>query len=214
MPDLQFDVFDAFWTQLFTGANIDLDTATIKMTLHAATYAPDLAANDFFNDATNELGTASGYTAGGVTLTTKVAGIVTANSWGKSRANSTAYRLGEIVRPATGNGFVYRCSVAGTSGGSIPTYPTVIGTTVADGGVTWTCVGTRVFRFTSDPVVWAAPFDAGPFRRAVLWLDTGGASSTDPLIAVASYPSDTTGQSGSHTITPDSANGWLALPLP
>jgi hypothetical protein len=214
MTDIGFSVYDAFWTNLFNAANIDLDTATVKLTMHAAAYAPNLATDDFFNDATNELGTASGYTAGGITLANKVSGIVAANSWAKAHTVSTAWRLGEIVRPAAGNGFLYRCSVAGTGGGSAPSWPTVIGTTVADGGATWTCVGTKAYRFTSDPVVWSAPFDAGPFQRLVLWIDTGGAAATDPLIAVASYASAQIGQSGSWTITPDAGNGWLALPLP
>lgn len=55
------------------------------------------------------------------------------------RANSTAYALGNLVTPAaTLNGFVYECTVAGTSGGSAPSWPTVEGASVTDGGVTWT----------------------------------------------------------------------------
>lgn len=49
-------------------AAIDWDTDTFKITLHTATYTPDQDADDFFNDATNELATANGYTAGGATL--------------------------------------------------------------------------------------------------------------------------------------------------
>jgi hypothetical protein len=47
---------------------IDLDSDTFKATLHTATYTPDQDADDFYNDATNELSTANGYTSGGVTL--------------------------------------------------------------------------------------------------------------------------------------------------
>jgi hypothetical protein len=214
MPDITFDLYANFWAQILAAKSIDLDTDTIKMSLHTSTYAPNLTTDDFFNDATNELATAGGYTAGGVTLANKATSLVLADSWTRSRANATAYRVGELVRPATGNGFVYICSVAGTSGGSIPTYPTVVGREVTDGTVVWTCAGVRVFRFTSDPVVWAAPFSAGPFRRAVMRVDTAGADSTDPLIMVGSYPSDITGLDGSHTITPDAANGWVSIPLP
>lgn len=57
-----------------------------------------------------------------------------------TRANSTAYMLGQIVVPATANGYYYICTVAGTSAATIPTYPTTIGTTVVDGGVTWTTI--------------------------------------------------------------------------
>src|SRR4051794_39754986 len=54
------------------------------------------------------------------------------------RANSTAYGLGQQVVPTTLNGYVYQATVAGTSAGSAPTYPTTIGGTVVDGSVTWT----------------------------------------------------------------------------
>jgi hypothetical protein len=213
MPDITFQMYGNFMVSLMNKL-IDMDTDDIKMSLHAAGYSPNLATDDFFNDATNELSTAGGYTVGGVSLTTKSVGLVEANSWSRSRAASTAYRLGELVKPASGNGFVYRCSVAGTTDASLPTYPTVLGREVTDGTVVWTCVGTRVWRFTSDPVVWTAPFSAGPFQRAVIYDNTAGAASADPLIAVASYASAVTGQDGSHTITPDAANGWIAIPLP
>ena len=51
--------------------DIGLVRDSINATLHTTTYTPDLDTHDFFNDATNELGTASGYTAGGVALSNK-----------------------------------------------------------------------------------------------------------------------------------------------
>lgn len=51
---------------------------------------------------------------------------------------STAYTVGEIVRPNPPNGRSYRCTVAGTTGGSAPTFTTTEGGTVVDGSVTWT----------------------------------------------------------------------------
>lgn len=54
-------------------------------------------------------------------------------------ASSTAYALGDVVRPSTRNGFVYEATGAGTSGGTEPVlWPVVAGQTVVDGGVTWT----------------------------------------------------------------------------
>jgi len=47
--------------------------------------------------------------------------------------------LGDAVRPVTRNGYAYECTVAGTTGGSEPTWPTTPGNTVVDGTVTWTC---------------------------------------------------------------------------
>jgi hypothetical protein len=49
---------------------VDWAADTIKCSLHTVTYVPDQDANDFFNDATNEI-TGTGYTAGGVALGSK-----------------------------------------------------------------------------------------------------------------------------------------------
>lgn len=46
-------------------------TDTIKVTAHSSSYTPAQSTHEFFTDATNELPTANGYTAGGATLGTK-----------------------------------------------------------------------------------------------------------------------------------------------
>lgn len=55
-------------------------------------------------------------------------------------AATTAYSLADVRIPTTPNGFQYRVTVAGTSAGSEPTWPTTLGGTVVDGTVTWECV--------------------------------------------------------------------------
>src|SRR6266540_5540708 len=45
---------------------------TIRATLHTSTYVPNAATNEIKADATNELGTANGYTAGGQILTASI----------------------------------------------------------------------------------------------------------------------------------------------
>jgi hypothetical protein len=47
---------------------VNLKTDTIKVALVTSTYTPSADNHDFFNDITNEV-SATGYTAGGVTLT-------------------------------------------------------------------------------------------------------------------------------------------------
>jgi flagellar hook-associated protein 1 FlgK len=55
---------------------------------------------------------------------------------------SHAYVLTDQVRPVPSNGFVYEATtVTGATGAAQPTWPTTVGGTVVDGGVTWTCVG-------------------------------------------------------------------------
>lgn len=48
--------------------SIDWDADTFKLSLHTSSYTPNLDTHDFANDLTNELSSASGYTTGGVTL--------------------------------------------------------------------------------------------------------------------------------------------------
>jgi hypothetical protein len=50
---------------------MDLLSDTIKFSLHTSTYTPNQSTNEVKTDATNELSTAGGYTALGVTVASK-----------------------------------------------------------------------------------------------------------------------------------------------
>jgi hypothetical protein len=52
----------------------------------------------------------------------------------------TSYSVGAYVVPTSPNDHFYKCTAAGTSAASEPTFPTD-GTTVTDGGVTWKDMG-------------------------------------------------------------------------
>lgn len=52
-------------------------------------------------------------------------------------AGTTANSVGDVVKPTTRNGFEYIAVAAGTTGGSEPTFPVILGDTVVDGTVTW-----------------------------------------------------------------------------
>lgn len=132
------------WMNCFTNG-IDLDGATWKLALATATYSPDRDTHDFYNDLTNELSTASGYTAGGVTLSSPTFSY---------DATSDQVRL-DFADPS------------------------------------WTF---------SASVTW---------RYGVVYIDTAGAASTDPLMLLLDWGSSQT-VSGVYTITID-ATGLFAI---
>lgn len=57
-------------------------------------------------------------------------------------AGDTAFSVGDIRRASTAqpSGLWFRCTTAGTSGASEPTWPTDVGSTLADGTVVWTAI--------------------------------------------------------------------------
>jgi hypothetical protein len=55
--------------------------------------------------------------------------------------NSEAVALGVSRRPTTPTGYRYEVTTAGTTHASVePTWPVIIGSTISDGTVVWTCV--------------------------------------------------------------------------
>lgn len=188
--------------------DLDLDNGMFWQ-LHTNSYVPDLVAHQFQSDLTNQLATGGGYTAGDGTTGALAAGAATitvtaANSWAVARANSTAYAVDDVVRPATGNGFLYRATTAGTTGGSIPSFPTVLGQTVADGGVTWEMVGASIVVISFADPVWST-FTATGIRHAVLIDKTSGSAATNPLVALITFGSDQAGGGGNWTIVQHTA---------
>ena len=192
---------------------IDVDTDTLFWTLHTSTYTPNPDTHAYVSSLTNELGTAGGYTAGGLAAGSVTVTYTAANSWGTSRANSTAYVVDDVVRPASGNGFLYRCSVAGTSGGGLPTYSTVLGGSTTDGTVTWETVGAGIVVFDLADPSWAtATF--GPCRYAVLSDRQTGVAGTSPLIGYVDFVVDKTGGGGTFTVTLSATLGFLHIFMP
>lgn len=99
------------WNGLPNGV-FDLDTDTLKVSAHTVAYTPNLDADDFWDDTTNEV-TGGGYTTGGLTLTgvtvVLAAGTVTFDAddfvWQRSATGFTNARKFVIYRstgtPAT-----------------------------------------------------------------------------------------------------------------
>lgn len=171
---------------------------TIKATLHTSSYTPAPDTHAYVSDLSNELTTASGYTVGGLTLASCTCAYTAANSWSTTWPTSTAVALDYVVRPTSGNGYLYRCAVAGTTSSSAPTWPTVVGTTVTDGGVTWECVGSGVVVFNATSPSWStATF--GPCRYLVISDRTPATGATQPLIGYFNFVTDKTGAGGAFT---------------
>ena len=63
---------------------------------------------------------------------------ITTTAW----AASHAYAVGALILDSNGN--VQRCTTAGTSGTTHPTWPTTVGNTVTDGTAVWTCIALAV----------------------------------------------------------------------
>ncbi len=98
--------------------------------------------------------------------------------------NATPYALGDMVEPVTPNGKKFRATTAGTSHASVePTWPTTIGSTVADGTVVWTCVG-PTHPLTEIKLALTSGGLAGAVAGAALNLGTTVTSGTGNKVEV------------------------------
>ncbi len=190
---------------------VDLNSDTMVWTLHTSSYTPNQDTHVYVSDLTNELAAGGGYTqgtasGGGLAGTVTQPTYTAANSWSVSRANSTSYNVGDVVRPASANGFLYRCVVAGTSAGAPPTFSTTLGRETADNTVVWETVGSGIVVVSATSPVWSAA-TFGPCRYAVLSDRSSGANATDPLICYVDFVTDKTGGGGNFTVNLNSTLG-------
>jgi hypothetical protein len=132
------------WMTCWT-TGIDIDGATWKLALATSTYTPNVDTHNFVSSLTNELSTANGYTAGGVTL---------------ASITMTYDSATDQVRLDSAD----------------PSW-------TFSGSVTW--------------------------RYGVAYIDTAGASTTDPLMLLLDWATSQT-VSGVYSITVDPA-GWYAV---
>lgn len=192
--------------QAFSG-NINYPSDTMKMALLTTSAAPNLATWAHYSDVTNEV-TGTGYTAGGVALSSKTHVVTAANSWATTWAASTVFSAGAIIRPSSGNGFLYRTPNGGTSASSAPTFPTVLDESVTEtGGLIWTCVGSAITVWSSAAAVWnTATFTA---QYGVIYDAQTGVASTSPLMGVINLGAGVPVSAGTFTFNPDPTLGWL-----
>lgn len=111
---------------------------------------------------------------------------------------STAYSLGDVVRPTTRNGYVYEVTTAGSTSASEPTWPTTPGNTVVDGGVTFTC--------RANNALYSSAMIPGDFT-----IDEGGTSGRKVTSANKAAISVHTSGTVNHQAFVDTVNKRLLL---
>lgn len=124
-------------------------------------------------------------------------GLASAGTW----VATTAVVLGELKKPTSANDHYYRCTTAGSTGASQPTWPTDTEATVTDGTVVWEEAGlTGVDDLTGGGVLTDAVDTAAEQVGPVLVhgcvvaanLDVAGAAAAtadiEALDAIGVYP--------------------------
>lgn len=178
---------------------VDFLSDTIKIALLGAGHTPGLDTHEVFDDVDADEIVGTGYSAGGATLGSKTITVTPANSWGTQWAVGTAYAVGDVVRPTSGNGHLYMCIVAGTSHASTqPTWPTVAGQVVTDNTVTWAEVGRAITQIDAADPSWAGSTISA--RYAVGYKSTG-TPSTSPLLFLGDFGSTQSTNNGTFAIT-------------
>jgi hypothetical protein len=192
---------------------VDWDTHDLRVTLHSASYTPDLDAHDYVADLTNELATGGGYTSGGLAVAAESIVTTLGSAWSVQRANTTAYLVDDVFRPAAANGHLYRVVTAGTTAGAPPVFPTNLGETVADGTALIQNVGRAITVLGFTNPTWAAA-TFGPARYAVLSDRTPVGAGAQPLLGLTDFGSDRTGGGGAFDITMHAALRALHILIP
>ncbi len=204
-----FSMYRQAQLRAWSGA-INWTADNIVITQHTSSYIPNLDTDAFVSNLNNEVVTGNGYVQGGISLTGKTASYVPANSWLDAWAPVVAYQAGQIVRPAAGNGFLFRCVIAGTSGVSAPLWPASVGTLIADGSVTWLCLSAGAVSLTASSLQWLSY--AGSLRYLVISDRTPSLASAQPLIALCDLGSQVTGSGGNFSINIDQAGALSIWP--
>ncbi len=164
----------------------------------------------YANSALVKLPSAVGTSFGGWSASTaKAVGAVITATAGSFRSvapaawsASTTYAAGVLITDSNGN--IQKCTTAGTSGASHPSWATAVNSTTTDDAATWTCVALSGYSPTTGSAApsWnASSIGNLTFDGTVVWQWIAGNSVPTPMLAHASVPSFTFGGSANYTGT-------------
>lgn len=186
---------------------VNFASDTIKAALLTA-HTPNRATHEFFDDVSGDEISGTGYTGGGATLASKTVTVTAANSWATTWATGTAYEVGDIIRPTTGNGFLYQCIIAGTSHAATePTWSTVFGQVNTDNTVTWENIGVAVTQVDAADPSWGPGATLAAISHVVIYKDTGD-PATSPLLGIADLDGPHSVTNGTFSVTVDALGIW------
>lgn len=176
-----------------------------KLALHTSSYTPAIDTDEFQSVIAGEHAATGTYVDGGLAMTLVDAAVVQDTAV-DAHVVSTAYVVGDLVRPSAANGYIYRCITAGTGSGTAPTWPTTVGKdTTTDNGVFWENVGTSYIKLDASDVQWAASTLSADY--AVIYVD-GSDGTLDFLIGLIDFGGTESSSAGDFDVVFD-ANGAL-----
>lgn len=88
---------------------------------------------------------------------------------------------GSVVKPTVANDRHFKCTTAGTSGGSEPSWNTTLGGTTTDGSVVWTAILALTVSSTVATVASRSSFTTAAISRDDGWFDGGVITWTSGL---------------------------------
>ncbi len=167
--------------------------------------SPSLSTS-LYSSLTGEVANGAGYTTGGASLTSQTHVVTAASSWATSWVSSNSYNLNNIVKSSGASGYLFRCVVAGTAGGSAPTQTTEGALDTSSTGAQFVNVGQSIEVWSSANVVWTSTGTLGPAQWAVIYDSTTSAN----LILVTFGTTQTATSGNTFTVAPDANLGWFA----
>jgi len=204
MADANVHFFHNFLGKAFN-KEVDVNADSWYMMLLTSSASPDLSSWEYEDDLTNEVGAGGEYATGGKAMTNVTVTLIddaSAPAW----AVGTAYKVGQLVRPTSPNGHVYRCIVAGASHAATePTWPTDPGEDIVDNAATWEEAGAAYIKIDADDVVWEDSTITAAY--GVVVDKTPASAASNPLMCLIDFGGSKSSTDGDFQVACDAVYG-------